>query len=345
MNVEKNKTLAQKIIIIRSVIYEAIRQVLFKEQSVEVVTPILCPYPEIAPMAQFTTEHPILGIPAFLRVAPTEFLKRLLVLGADSVFEFSTNFRPEIVDKTHLPEFTSLEVMTRGASVRNMQDLTEQLCRAGLDAVEKVLENGDYTPPYSTRTYRITDKWERVSLREVLYSRYRFSPNDIFVLERVQNLYKEIIRKSPPALIHEATDAIVEAIVQDYNSPVFVSEYPNYLGGPAKPCDDDRRFKERSELFVGTMEIANMSSTLTDPVLLREWHTQGLVIKDQLGISPNLIDEPLMSAIAVGLAPSAVLGLGLERLIMIAANLDDISLTRSFPYAQIFNGGIVNENN
>lgn len=345
MNSEKNKPPAQKIIITRSAICEAIRQVLLEQQSVEVVTPILCPYPEIAPMAQFTTEHPILGIPACLRVAPTEFLKRLLVAGADSVFEFSTNFRPEIVDKTHLPEFTSLEVMTRGASVRDMQDLTERLCRAGMNAAATVLENGDYTPPHSERAYRVTGKWHRVSLREVLYSRYGFSPNDLFVLERVQNLYQKIIRKSPPALIHEATDTIVEAIALDYNSPVFVSEYPDYLGGPAKPCDDDPRFKERSELFVGRMEIANMSSTLTDPTLLREWHAQGLIIKDQLGIRPNLIDEPLMSAVATGLAPSAVLGLGIERLIMIAANLDDISLARSFPYAQIFNGGMIYENN
>jgi lysyl-tRNA synthetase class 2 len=311
------------------------------EGGVEVVTPILCPYPDIAPVPQFVTTHPGSGALACLRIAPTEYLKQLLVAGAKSVFEFSTNFRSETVDSTHMPEFTSLEVMVCGASVRDMEEVTERLCRVGLRAVSPPSLRDGYTPPRAKRAYRLEQEWYKVSLRRVLHARYGFPPDHLFKHERVVELYSKIVGGLPPASLPEAVDGIVEAVAESFDAPVFIGEYPDYLGGPAKPCDDDPRFKERTELFIGKMELANMSSTLTDPTLLRAWHERGLRAKEELGIQPNALDKPLIEAISQGLAPSAVLGLGIERLLLLATNLDDIALTRAFPYSQLFyNGGV-----
>ena len=45
----------------------------------------------------------------FLRIAPELYLKRLLVGGFERVFEFTTNFRNEGVDKEHNPELSVVD--------------------------------------------------------------------------------------------------------------------------------------------------------------------------------------------------------------------------------------------
>ena len=86
----------------RSVLYREIRNVLYQKDFYEVVTPILSPFPDIAPVKQFQTKHPDRCKVSCLRIAPTEFLKQLLQREVSRIFEFSTNFRPDSVSRTHL---------------------------------------------------------------------------------------------------------------------------------------------------------------------------------------------------------------------------------------------------
>ena len=46
----------------------------------------------------------------FLRIANELYLKRLIVAGFDGVYEFGKMFRNEGMDRTHNPEFTSVEI-------------------------------------------------------------------------------------------------------------------------------------------------------------------------------------------------------------------------------------------
>jgi lysyl-tRNA synthetase class II len=80
-----------------------------------------------------------------------------------------------------------------------------------------------------------------------------------------------------------------------------------------------------------------MSSNLNDYLRIENWYSTTYEMKQAAAIRPNRIDVPLMAALRDGLPSSAVLGIGLDRLLMIAFGTRDISDVRSFPYTSIFN--------
>ncbi len=337
-NGKSNNASVSALLSARDAIFVAIRHELRNMGSIEVSTPILCPYPDIAPVYQFSTTHPDFQHIASLRIAPTEYLKRLLVEGAENVFEFSTNFRTDPTDVTHLPEFTSLEVMMRHKTCNDMIELTKNLCYAGIVAVGVESKLDNFQPPGTEHVYSLEFPWEIVSIRHFLSVEYGFSADDFFKPNKVFKLYRQVVGGVYPLSYIAALDEIITVIAASFERPVFVKEYPNYLGGPAEPCREDARFKERAELFIGTLELANMSSNLTDAIALRKWHNDGAKVKEKQGIKPNEIDHGLLDAISQGLPTSAVLGLGIDRLIMVSLKLNDIALTRPFSYNKIFNG-------
>ena len=57
----------------------------------------------------FITHINAYDIDLYLRIATELYLKRLVVGGAEKVFEINRNFRNEGADATHNPEFTALE--------------------------------------------------------------------------------------------------------------------------------------------------------------------------------------------------------------------------------------------
>jgi len=336
MTAQQLETCSMELVEARHRVSQAVRSDLSAAGFLEVTTPLVTPFPEICPNPQFVTEHPNSRQRGYLRVAPTEFLKRLLVCGATRIFEFSTNVRSENVDPTHLPEFSSLEAMSVNSSAIDMALLTERLVRLAL-RIAGHAENRRYTPPGSTRMYDLAAPWPRLSLPDILADRFDTSRDDLFNPHSVAEIALALGAKIDVASTDLPTmaDEIVTALAKTYDTPVFIGEYPRYLGGPAKPAPD-ARFKERLELFVGSLEMANMSSTMTDASLLRAWHTEMYQLKQTKGVSTNAIDEPLLASVQLGLPDSAVLGMGLERLLMVAFDVPDIRQVRMFNWGELF---------
>lgn len=334
-----NGQLVCAILSARSLMCDTLRRKLFENGGIEVTTPILHAYPDIAPVHQFVTQHPLSKDTACLRIAPTEFLKRLLVEGVKCVFEFATNFRSDFPDATHMPEFTSLEAMLSDRCCRDMQQLVQELCRQATQVVTGNTKLPRFQPPGSEKIYDLDAEWPVISLRHFLHADYGFNPDDLFKPERVIELYGDLIDNGVSMDYAGALDVLVGFIATSFGSPVFIAEYPYYLGGPAAPCKDDPRFKERTELFIGSLELANMSSNLTDTEALKAWYGTTMQIKNTAGISPNKLDIPLLEAFSRGLPPSAVFGIGIDRLLMVSLGVRDIQKVKPFNYGTLFQGG------
>jgi elongation factor P--beta-lysine ligase len=71
-----------------------------------------------------------------------------------------------------------------------------------------------------------------------------------------------------------------------------------------------------------------MSSNLTDGHALRRWHEHGVRTKNVLGISANYLDDELLRALEGHLPKSAVIGIGVERILQATLNLPDIRVLR-----------------
>src|SRR4029079_19789764 len=75
----------------------------------------------------FITHHNTLDMSLFLRIATALDLKRLVVCGFDRVYEIGRLFRNEGMDRTHNPEFTTIEFYQAYATYEDLMTLTEQL--------------------------------------------------------------------------------------------------------------------------------------------------------------------------------------------------------------------------
>ena len=93
----------------RAQIIQGLRDYLNNHNFVEVTTPTLQPLYGGASARPFKTHFNAINQDMYLRIAPELYLKRLLVGGMEAVFEFTTNFRNEGMDREHNPEFSALE--------------------------------------------------------------------------------------------------------------------------------------------------------------------------------------------------------------------------------------------
>ena len=335
------------IVAARDEMHRAFRRTLSDLGYREVVTPVLSSYADIAPIVQFEARHPTLCGRAYLRIAPTEHLKRIVADGPSRIYEIAANFRPDGLDHTHLPEFSSLEAMSRDANVEQMQDLAERLIGCGMAAVREWFNEEErskhldtrkavFVPSEHGKVYELSSPIRRISLPEYLATQWGFRADDFFDEQSVRRLYTQLGAGATPATVPDMMDGVVQRVAQTNDSAVFIGDYPKYLGGPAHPCSWDIRFKERCELFLGPLELANMSSTLTKYEDVLEWYSTTAASKQNGGTTSAEIDAPLMEAARKGFPQSAVLGIGVDRLLMVALSMNQISEVRPFARGQPF---------
>ena len=113
---------AKKIAFTRPRIIRSIQNYLDSRNYVEVETPVLNPILGGAAARPFVTHHNTLDTDFYLRIATELSLKRLIVGGMDAVYEIGRLFRNEGMDRTHNPEFTTIEVYKAFSDLEGMMD-------------------------------------------------------------------------------------------------------------------------------------------------------------------------------------------------------------------------------
>jgi lysyl-tRNA synthetase class 2 len=101
---------SREALLARSRIIAQIRRHLDFLDFVEIETPILAETPSGATARPFATRSEALHEDMYLRIATEVPLKKAIVGGLERVFEIGKVFRNEGIDRTHSPEFTSLEL-------------------------------------------------------------------------------------------------------------------------------------------------------------------------------------------------------------------------------------------
>lgn len=146
----------------RSSIIKKIRNFFSGKNFLEVETRSLLPVNSGANAKPFTTKYNALDTEYYLRVAPELDLKRYLVGGMQKIFEIGKNFRNEGMDKTHNPEFTTLEAYWAYSDMGDMLDLFLGLLNnLGINDVKilSMLEFVGHDVPYE----RLNEEFEKRS--------------------------------------------------------------------------------------------------------------------------------------------------------------------------------------
>lgn len=296
----------------------------------EVETPMMHVIPGGATARPFVTHHNALDLELYLRVAPELYLKRLVVGGFERVYEINRNFRNEGVSTRHNPEFTMLELYQAYASYSEIMDLTEALLRdtalATLDRTALTWEgrNIDLGPAFCRR--RMDDA--------VLEHNAEICRQDLRDLDAMTAHCKRLgipVKSSHGwgKLLLEIFERTVEpSLIQ----PTFITAHPVEVSPLARECDSDPGITDRFELFIGGKEIANGFSELNDP------EDQAARFQAQVDALAGGDDEAMhfdadyIRALEYGLPPTGGLGIGIDRFVMLLADVASIRDVLLFPY-------------
>lgn len=103
--------------------------------------------------------------------------------------------------------------------------------------------------------------------------------------------------------------------------PAFIVDWPRETTPFAKVHRDDPKLVERFEPFAGGMELGNAYTELNDPVL------QEVLLREQ----ENPVDQDFIEAMEYGMPPTGGLGLGIDRMVMLFTDQENIREVIAFP--------------
>ncbi len=293
----------------------------------EVETPILQPIPGGATARPFTTHHNALNIPLYLRIANELYLKRLIVGGFDGVYEFARNFRNEGMDRTHNPEFTIMEIYVAYKDYRWMMEFTERM-------IEKVATEVNGSPEVEINGKRISLKapFRRLTMTDAIrqYAGIDISGMDEAALRQA---CKDLHIDTDPSmgkakLIDEIFGEKCEGHLVE---PTFITDYPIEMSPLCKKHRDNPELTERFELIVNGKELANAYTELNDPIDQRERFEEQLKLSQKGDDEAMFIDHDFLRALEYGMPPTAGMGIGIDRLVMLLTGNVSIQEVLFFP--------------
>ncbi|MEM9077529.1 MAG: lysine--tRNA ligase [Bacteroidota bacterium] len=311
----------------RTKITNSIREFYNEKGYLEVETPILQPIPGGAAARPFLTHHNALNIPLYLRIANELYLKRLIVGGFDGVYEFSKDFRNEGMDRTHNPEFTVMELYVAYKDYNWMMDTTEQLLeKIALDAT------GNTKVTVGENEIEFKAPYARVPILEAIKIHTGFEVAGMNENELREVAQKLAIEVDETMGVGKLIDEIFgEKCEQHYIQPTFITDYPKEMSPLTKEHRDNPALTERFELMVNGKELANCYSELNDPIDQRERFEEQLRLSEKGDDEAMFIDQDFLRALEYGMPPTAGIGIGIDRLVMLMTNNSSIQEVLFFP--------------
>jgi lysyl-tRNA synthetase class 2 len=319
---------AGEVLRLRSRVVSSLRRRLEADGFVEVETPILHVLAGGATAKPFVTHHNALGTDLYLRIAPELFLKRLVVGGFEKVFEIGRVFRNEGLSQRHNPEFTMLELYQAYADYIDFMVLVESLV-AGLASEV----GGTTCLTYQGRTLDLTPPWRRATMAELVTEA---TGEEASVHTPVDDLRRRVAATGvepdptwgPGKLLLELYEKTTET---ELWGPVFVTDFPAEVSPLARRHRDDPDLVERFEPVVAGRELGNAFSELVDPDDQRARFEAQAAARAAGDDEAMVVDEDYLRALELGLPPTAGLGIGIDRLVMLLADVPNIREVIAFP--------------
>ena len=319
---------SREVFVLRSRMVSLLRRWLEGRGFMEVETPTFHPIPGGATARPFITHHNALEMDLYLRIAPELYLKRLVVGGFEKVFEIARVFRNEGLSPRHNPEFTMLELYWAYADYKDMMGLVEEM--AAYLATEL---RGTTQLTYGGRPLDLTPPWRRATMTELIEEQTGRAIDlrmPVDELRRIAVDFGVPVEDSwgPGKVILEIYEKTTE---HQLWGPVFVMDYPKEVSPLARDHREMPETVERFEPIVAGRELGNAFSELTDAAEQRrrfEDQARAAAAGDDEAMP---VDDDYVRALEYGLPPTAGLGIGIDRLVMLLADVPAIRDVILFP--------------
>jgi lysyl-tRNA synthetase class 2 len=316
-----------RVISARAGVLKAFRRVFEERGFVEVETPVLQSQAGGGLAKPFVTHHDVLDVDLYLRIAIELYLKRLLVGGLERVYEIGRNFRNEGIDRTHNPEFTMMEVYQAYTDYEGMMAMVEDLVRESAIEVK-----GSHRIAYDGRKLDLGPPWRRItllgSLSEAVGEEITLERSDLAdVAERLGVGVDP--GWGPGKIAQEMWEHLVEPTLFE---PTFVCDFPREVSPLARPHRRDPSLTEHVDPYLAGIEIGAAYSELTDPNDQRARFLAQQEARRRGDEEAMPLDEDFLEALEHGMPPAGGLGIGVDRLAMILADVPSIRDVIAFPH-------------
>jgi len=278
----------------------------------------------------FKTHHNALDMQLYMRIAPELNLKRLIVGGFDRVYEINRNFRNEGVSAQHNPEFTMLEAYRAYADYNDWMDMTEAMLHGMTEAIL-----GTTVVSYQGEEFDFGKTFVRMTVEAAIE---KYNPDFDMAKIRDRDYLVQYCEKigvpvqdnyGAGKLQIEIFDATGE---EQLREPTFITQYPTEVSPLSRKNDDDSFVADRFEFFVAGREIANGFSELNDPEDQAERfraQVENAAAGDEEAMS---YDHDYIRALEYGMPPTAGIGIGIDRLVMLLTDSASIRDVLLFPH-------------
>ncbi len=285
----------------RARIIQTIRAFFIENGYLEVETPLRIPAPiPEAHIDGFESEG------WYLQSSPEICMKRMAAKGYPKIFQICKCFRKEERGDRHLTEMTLLEWYTKGFTYKELMAQTAEL-------IQYVALKGEKEQLiYADKTIALATPWEFITVAQAFET------------------YADISMET--AMETGTFDEVMAFDIEPSlgkDCPAFLFDYPAAMGALARLSPHDPSIAERFELYIAGMELANGFSELTDPKEQRRRFEKEMILREATGklLTPmpcNFLKD------LKNLPDTAGIALGVDRLVMLFANVDTIDQVVSF---------------
>jgi lysyl-tRNA synthetase class 2 len=306
----------------RATILQQIRQFFADRNVVEVETPALsqgtvtdvyldalsCKYDFLADSpADHSTE-------LFLQTSPEFHMKRLLASGYGCIYQIAKAFRHEESGNHHNPEFTMLEWYRIGFNQFELMSEVAELLQVVIGGDKALLTS------YQDTFIEIISVDPLVATFDEL----------VEVLNKYNKAADWLIKMNDADLLLQFIfTEIIEPTI-GVNEPQFIYDFPIAQASLAKRSTDDPRVAQRFECYFKGIELVNGFNELTDATEQVARFEQDNAKRNAQGLEIKPIDKNFIAALNHGLPQCSGVALGVDRLIMLALDIKNISEVQSF---------------
>jgi lysyl-tRNA synthetase class 2 len=261
-----------------------------------------------------------------LRISLELAHKRLIVGGFERIYEIGRVFRNEGLGREYLQEFDLLELYWAYATVEDLVPFTERMVAT---IVKRI--HGSTRPSYQGKTLNVAPPWPRLTFVDAV----REATGVNVLTERTVEPYLRALDRlgvAPPedrSLPNLIDELFTEGVRKKTLGPVHVLDAPAELVPLAKRRPDEPKLVQRLQVVAAGMELVNAYTEENDPVEQEARFREQVRLRGGSDIHP--VDAEYIEALKIGLPPTAGWGLGVDRLVMLAANVPSIRDVLFFP--------------
>jgi lysyl-tRNA synthetase class 2 len=313
-------TAANSVLALRAEIIAKVRQFFAARGVMEVETPLL---------SHGTITDPyVIAIPAsysgvavshvenvYLQTSPEYAMKRLLAAGSGPIYQITKAFRNESHGKNHNPEFSVLEWYRLGFDHHDLMNEMDELLQLVLGC-----------PPAERLSYAM------LMQKFLKLDPHQASLDDLAACARQYDIDVIAEINDPNTWLEVLFNQVIEKQIGKAR-PLFLYDFPVAQAALAKiRSDENPPLASRFEVHYRGLELANGFHELQDANEQRSRFEKDLIYRQAHGFPMVPIDENFLAALTAGLPDCSGVALGIDRLVMLALQINDIAQVISFPF-------------